>query len=690
MTRPQDTARGIRPPADVNPRTDPPLDFPDRPFGELSADDYRAIGFMGGLEVHQQLLTRSKLFCRCPSGRYVERCDGEVLRHMRPTLSEMGEYDGTALMEFKTRKEIVYLLERGSVCTYEMDDTPPFPIDDEAVAIAVEQAQLLDLNLVAELHVMRKQYLDGSIPTGFQRTAMVGLTGRIPFRVPELGVNRDLSIRQLSLEEDSCREVSDVGHRITFRTDRLGMPLTEAVTEPEFQTPFELQAGGRLLARVAQATGKVRRGPGAARQDVNVSIAGGRRVEIKGVDNHRFLPRLVHIEAFRQLNLLRIRAELAGRGVTAELMRVQDGGDPWDVTPLVADVSGLFARTRQPALRRAREAGMILCAVRLPGFAGLLAHGTQPGRSFAYELSERVRVIACPGHAPFMMHSDAASSDLTAARWRALRKEVGAESGDAVVLLWAERQDAATAAREVLIRAAEATIGVPAETRQAQHDGTTGFERILPGADRMYPDTDTPPLPVADALIERIRATLPETPWARATRYEKLGLDDVAAHRLAHAPWGAGALFDRIKPPTGNLARRLAASLAKRLPYHQRKGRPVPESFAKVLAEGVRLIEAGAIRVEALDRMVDAAIRRPDATVAEVFAPFRISEDGVVDHAIRSSVERARALANRSPGARVRWAMGEVMRNLVGRADPRAVERRLVEQLATSPSEAVP
>ena len=177
---------GPRPPGDLNPRLDPPLDFPDADYGELSVADYQALGFMAGLEVHQQLQTRSKLFCRCPAGCRAKAYDAEVLRHMRPTLSELGEYDGTALMEFKTRKEIVYQLERNSVCTYEMDDTPPFGVDQEAVWAALEIAQLLDLNLVSELHVMRKQYLDGSIPTGFQRTAMVGLNGTIPFKVPEL------------------------------------------------------------------------------------------------------------------------------------------------------------------------------------------------------------------------------------------------------------------------------------------------------------------------------------------------------------------------------------------------------------------------------------------------------------------------------------------------------------------------
>ena len=161
---------------------------------------------------------------------------------MRPTLSEMGLYDGCALMEFKTDKEVVYQLERGSICTYEIDDTPPFPIDEEAVRISLEISRLLGLRLVSELHVMRKQYLDGSIPTGFQRTAMVGVGGVIPFRTSELGGDRELRIRQLTLEEDSCREVSDKGHRIVFCTDRLGTPLIETVTEPDLLTPRDVMA----------------------------------------------------------------------------------------------------------------------------------------------------------------------------------------------------------------------------------------------------------------------------------------------------------------------------------------------------------------------------------------------------------------------------------------------------------------
>jgi glutamyl-tRNA(Gln) amidotransferase subunit E len=681
---------GPSPLADLNPRREPALDFRDKDLHDMTPGDYDAVGFMSGLEVHQQLRTDSKLFCRCPAGRRVTRYDAEVLRHMRPTLSELGEYDGTALMEFKTRKEIVYRLERGTVCTYEMDDTPPFEIDEEAVRGAIEIAQLCNLNLVSELHVMRKQYLDGSIPTGFQRTAMVGLTGTVPFRVPQLGVDRELRIRQLSLEEDSCREVTDVGHRITFKTDRLGMPLTEMVTEPDLLTPSELQAGGWLLAAIARATGKVRRGPGAARQDVNVSVAGGRRVEIKGVDNHKHLPLLVHVEAFRQLNLLRVKAELERRDVGDEMLAIPDAGLPWEVSDQVVDAGSTLAHSEFQPIRDALQRGETIAAVRLPGFEGLLTHRTQPGVTFAREIADRVRVVACPEHRPFMIHSDLEDYGLDPREWRELRKRLKADRGDAVVVVWGSEQDAATAAREVLIRCRDALVGVPSETRQAFEDGTNGFERILPGADRMYPDTDTPPIPIADAVVAEVRDQLPEAPWAREARYEKLGLDLPAARRLVGAPWAN--LFDALAPQAGDVARRLANSLQKRLPFHRRQGRLTRDAAsmpdAARLVPMVRAIEAGEIRPEALDRLLDALIAQPDVAADDLLARYegRAEDEDVLTRRLTDVVVQARSLTTASRDGVLRWAMGAVMPEFLGRLDPAHVR----EELARALEDAVP
>ena len=663
------------PPIDLNPRQDAPLDFPDREFGALTPQDCAELGFLCGLEVHQQLLTKSKLFCRCPAGLRVDRTDAGVLRHMRPTLSEMGEYDGCALMEFKTRKEIIYLLEHSTVCTYEMDDTPPFEIDEKAVRIALSISRLFDLRLVSELQVMRKQYLDGSIPTGFQRTAMVGIGGVIPFRESELGCDRELRIRQLTLEEDSCREVTDIGHRITFRTDRLGMPLIETVTEPDLLTPNDVAAGGRLLARVAQVSRKVRRGAGAGRQDVNVSIAGSRRVEIKGVCRHSVLPLLVHNEAYRHLNLLRIRHALHERGIEAALLQ-KDG--------LHFDAGELLAKCGYAPIANCLRAGQAVRAVRLPGFAGLLSHRTQPGLCFDQEFSERVRVIACLMGQPFMIHDDMHEDRLPGSTWREIRRELAADADDAVVLVWGEPTDMDTAANEVLRRGEDALRGVPSETRQAHADGTTGFERILPGPERMYPDTDTRPLPIPDEWVAEIDNRTCELPWQRADRYAGMGLDESVAERLARAPWAD--LFDELAPREHVTTRRLAAALEKRIPHFWRAHaagaeRVVPN--ADRLRPLVEAIDAGTLHVSGIEFVLDRLLREDGTPARDIIREHEMSEDDRVSQRIVRFVgdpfggdPRGRPWP--STEARLRGAMGIVLATKPrGSVDPRSVRQKL-------------
>ena len=471
----------------------------------MTEKDYQTVGFKSGLEIHQQLLTEKKLFCRCPAGRYSKHYDAEILRHMRPTLSEMGVYDGTALMEFKTKKNIIYRIKRETVCTYEMDDTPPFLINEEALDIAIGIGMLYNCNIVDELHIARKQYLDGSIPTGFQRTAIFALDGWIPYK------DRKIKIVQMSIEEDSCREVSDIGHERIYLTDRLGMPLIETVTDAEMKTPYEAAEVAYLCSKLVRSSNKVRRGMGAARQDVNVSVTGGTRVEIKGVPKISLIPLLTYNEAMRQWNLLRLREELKKRGITAETFQAES----FDITPVIKKV-------HYAPLKNAVSTGMkIRCAV-LRGFKDLLHWQTQTDTYFSKEISDRVRVIACLTNIPNIIHSDSKGETITSSDWQKVKKFVNASDDDTLVIVWGNEEDLKTAISEIIIRAKEATIGVPSETRQALSDGTNGFERILPGADRMYPDTDLPPKKITNERLENIKQILPEQFWIREKWYKDL------------------------------------------------------------------------------------------------------------------------------------------------------------------------
>ncbi len=476
---------------------------------EATQADYDRIGFMSGLEVHQQLLTLRKLFCRCPAGKFNSHddFDAEIVRHMRPTLSELGEYDGTALMEFKTRKNITYRIKNETACTYEIDDTPPFPIDPIALNIALEVSILNKMNVVGEVHITRKQYLDGSIPGGFQRTAIIGVGGKIQLQ------NKTINLIQLSIEEDSSREISDIGHERIYKTDRLGMPLIETVTHPEFLNPDEVKEGADYIRFLNRSTGKVRTGIGSTRADVNVSCRGGTRVEIKGVAHTQWMPELTHNECFRQWALVHI----------IKLLNEKAGDvSQWKLNSVTLDPEEMNFSCELLQLACKEKQGLI--ALCLPGFKGILSHFTQPKQMFADEIATRLKVIACL-EKPNMIHSENLYPLLSAAETNKISELLSCKKDDAWILLWGPEADLPTAVETVDERCRMAFTCVPNETRKSLSDGgTTLFERVLPGADRMYPDTDSAPIPLKNDQIEEIRKQIPTDIFDRFQQLKAWGV----------------------------------------------------------------------------------------------------------------------------------------------------------------------
>jgi glutamyl-tRNA(Gln) amidotransferase subunit E len=626
-----------------------------KPFHEMTADDYAAVGFKSGLEIHQQLLTSKKLFCRCPAGRYTEEFNAEILRHMRPTLSELGEYDGTALMEFKTKKEIIYQINHETVCTYEMDDTPPFELNGEALDIALEIGLLYGCTMVDEIHIARKQYLDGSIPTGFQRTTIVGVSGSIPYK------NRQIGIVQLGLEEDACREVSDIGHRRVYRTDRLGMPLIETVTAPDMRTPQEVAEVGDILRKLVRSTGKVRTGPGAARQDVNVSVTGGTRIEIKGVPRIPNIPLLTYNEAMRQFNLLKLREELHRRGISKERFEAR-----------TEEVTKQLRRTRYQPLKDAIAEGMSVNCVLLKGFKGLLRWQTQTDTYFSREVSDRVRVIACLTTLPNIIHSDGSSETLATSEWQMLKKSVGATDADTIVLVWGTGQDAATGASEIAIRAKEATIGIPSETRQALRDGTNGFERILPGPDRMYPDTDLPPRRITAEHLGNISRTVPHPFWEREEWYQSLSVPADVVGELSISP--LATLFEKAVnewhlPPA--LTAVTLIQYPKRI--SKKLKRPIdlqPSVFHDVLLAH----KNGSVAREGI---LPALCHAASGTAFSAAALPPPCNDAELDLAIQDSTGEISSMTLRHPDKRRSLLMGMIMDRVRGRVEGNRVAQRL-------------
>jgi glutamyl-tRNA(Gln) amidotransferase subunit E len=629
--------------------------------------DYQAVGLISGLEVHQQLLTREKLFCRCPAGLYTESHDGEVLRHMRPTLSELGEYDGTALMEFKTKKEIIYLLNHQNVCTYEMDDTPPFLVNQEAIDVAIELCLTMNMDIIDEVHIARKQYLDGSIPTGFQRTAIIGVEGWLPFK------GRKLTVTHLSIEEDSCREVKDQGHQIVWRTDRLGIPLTETVTGPDLRTPEEVRDAILLCGLVARSTQRVRVGIGASRQDINVSVHGGDRVEIKGVPRAGDAVKLVHNEGVRQVNLLKLRDEMRRRSLKSLE----------DIKVTEFDVSDVFAGVDLGFIRRTLQAGNRVYAVKVDGALGLAQHPTQPDTTFLDELSGRIRVIACLDEAPSVL-SGAQIPEFPQRHHilDQLRKRMHLSEKDDYFIVFGPAEDCRTAAGEIRLRFGDATQGVPKETRQALLGGFTTFERILPGADRMYPDTDSPPTGITPERVQAARGRLRTPPWERIERYMSLRVPEETAHFLIRR--GGADIVDAVMEKTGADGLIAAIEVGQRAKALKRAGIPVERLGVEEWVQIFDLFTGGYIPREAIPAMATKMSQdRLDAQEACAALGIGLANrDDWKKQVGDLSLDGYRGKTNDGPDKRMRFLSGKAVRMLRDKVPAKEVVDYLQSKLS--------
>ncbi|MCE5295524.1 MAG: Glu-tRNA(Gln) amidotransferase subunit GatE, partial [Euryarchaeota archaeon] len=259
-----------------------------------------------GIEIHQQLNT-NKLFCSCPCD-LIEEEGATILRRLRPSQSELGEIDRAVLAQAARKMSFRYQSPRSRCCLVEADEEPPHDADADAMQATLIVSEMTGCKVVDEVHFMRKIVIDGSNTSGFQRTALVAIDGKIDIN------GKKVAIQSVCLEEDAARKVETKGSEITYRLDRLGIPLIEIATGPDMHDPEEVKDVAIRIGSILRATKMVKRGLGTIREDLNVSIPNGARVEIKGAQDLKLLPTYVEREIERQSGLLKIRDELVARG----------------------------------------------------------------------------------------------------------------------------------------------------------------------------------------------------------------------------------------------------------------------------------------------------------------------------------------------------------------------------------------
>lgn len=592
--------------------------------------DYEKVGLKCGIEIHQQLDT-GKLFCDCPSFLRDDKPDITFKRQLHVSAGEFGDVDIAAQHEHLKKQTFIYEAYSDSNCLVELDEEPPKPINKFALEIALQVSLMLGSKIVDEIHVMRKTIINGSCVSGFQRTALVSMGGSIS---TDYG---DVRIKTLLLEEDAAKEISRDHKSVVYRLDRLGIPLIELSTEPDIKTPEQCRQAAENLGLLLRSTGLAKRGLGTIRQDVNISVAGGSRVEVKGFQDLRFLPKLVEYEVIRQLSLLEIKDKLP-RSIAF----------PKKLT----DITHIFKDSESSIIKNALSDNGVVLAIKLPGFAGLIGKEIQPGRRLGTEFSDRAKVKAGVGG---IFHSDELPKyGITDNDIKKLRKELDCKTEDAFVLVADKLWKSEIALKAVLERAAETLNGVTEEVRKPNSDATSSYMRPIPGAARMYPETDVRPITPDTEGIE-----LPELISDKSIRFEKrFGLGKDLADLIAKSP--KVNLFEQFVKSYKNIKPAFIAELlVPKLKELQRKHNLDHIKISENEFNAILLnLDKGLISKETID---DILLKYARSEHVE-YADYRL----LPDDELRAVLKK---IVTENKGARFNTVIGKAMARLRGKAE---------------------
>ena len=621
----------------------------------MPPEDYSALGLKVGLEIHQQLST-GKLFCSCPcmlSETVIKRFN----RTLHASRSEMGEVDRAALEE--AQKQLKFTYESTEFdCLVEADEEPPHAASSDAVRTTLLLAKMVGATPVDEIEFMRKIVIDGSNTSGFQRTALIAMGGSLEISGKKIGVDT------ICLEEDAARRISEEDHNVVFRIDRLGIPLIEIATSPDIRAPEDAREVAERIGTLLRATRRVRRGIGSIREDLNISISGGARVEIKGVQDLGLLAAYVQNEIARQKALIAVKDELGKRGIK------EIPGEPVNITKH-------FQKTKSKVLLKGMSGGGVVLAVKLPGFAGLMRPNEKGVKRLGREMALHAKVAGVGG----IFHSDELPDyGIIAEEVTLIRKLLGAKEQDGFVLVSDGREKASSAIDRVVKRARQALVGVPEETRDPLPDGTTSYSRPLPGRARMYPETDVPPITVTKELLGEIGSMLPEMPEQISDRLR-------TAHSLSREQAdalvknGFDLAFDEIVA-AGIPSKLAARTLVNSLPELEGEGLDISTLKTSIIIDVLKRVESRSYSKEAVPEILRRMMLHNEYVddAAKELKLCGTSEPDVEAVIDRILADKRDFILDKKDRA-IAPLMGLVMKELRGKADGKVLNDLLSEKV---------
>lgn len=619
------------------------------------------IGLKVGLEIHQQLAVTKKLFCNCPSIES-EEYPIQFFRKLRVSKSELGEYDPTAIFERSKSKTIVYNANPESSCLVEQDEEPPHEVNEYAKNVVLTIAFALKSTIFNEIHVMRKLVIDGSNTSGFQRTMLVSQGGYLEVDSKKVGV------QSVSLEEDAAKILGETVDTREYALDRLGIPLIEIALEPVSGKPEEIRKIALTLGRLLRATKKVERGLGTIRQDVNVSIQGGNVVEIKGVQKLDQLEKIIEYEARRQHGLVIISSKLNNM-IIDRIAKERD----------VKNVTDIFRNCKSTVIQKALKEGAVVKAIRIKNFSGMFGFEPYQGIRLGKQIGELVRFFGLGG----IFHSDELPNyGIEEIEIKEIKKALDLEQNDAFLVLAGEMKKVEPAIESIIKRIEDAKVGVPAETRMATTEGETIYLRPRPGASRMYPETDIPPIIVTEAELMDAQKMMPKSWEETISELENTyNLNPQLAVQVFDSNYSD--LFEMICQDKSISPNFVASALCSTITNLERQGLDAKLLRSSEILQAFKLLADGEIAKESIEIIFSNIMSGKTHSVEEVIKNTSISKidsaelERVLDDLIKANINIVHEQRERSIGP----LMGIAMKTMRGKADGQIINQILEKKI---------
>ena len=620
------------------------------------------IGLKVGLEIHQQLATNKKLFCSCvplESNEYTIKFQ----RKLRAVKSELGEYDPAALFENSKSKTIAYYANPESSCLVEQDEEPPHNLDDDAKNLALIISSALESNIFSEIYPMRKTVIDGSNTTGFQRTMLVSQGGYIDVDGEKIGV------QSICLEEDAAKLLDDKGDIREYSLDRLGVPLIEIALEPVEGDSKKIKKIALSLGRLLRSTKKVTRGIGSIRQDVNVSVKdGGGVVEVKGVQQLDQLEKIVEFEAKRQHGLVKIAEQLQNSNF-GEISKNND----------VFDITNDFKNCESKIIQKSLKDNSIIKAIRIRNFAGMFGYSPYEGIRLGKEIGQIVKFYGIGGvfHSDELPNYGIEESDVSM-----VKKILEINEADAFLIIAAPLVKIDFAIDSIIKRISQAKKGVPAETRLATQTGETVFLRPRPGASRMYPETDIPPIIITKKELDDAKKNLPKS-WDESLYdlQKKYDLNLQLAEQIFDSAYLE--IFEKICEKTSIIPTFIASILCSTITSLERNGLNSQLLRNEEIAKTFEFLAKGKIAKESIEIIFENIMAGKSKTIEDAIENTSIEIvskeefEKVIENIIITNKEIIQNQKERS----VSPLMGIAMKELRGKVSGEMVNSLLLEKI---------